>query len=107
MPCKDYEDLRFVRDEKLRRENAMLEASLCAILTSLEKKNEIRTFLNDVDWKEAGVPASTLFSWWVNHKEQDAKRRACEEAERAKKEARQAALAKLTPEERKALGLKD
>lgn len=43
--------------------------------------------------------------WWYNHQEMDRKRLAAEEAARQRAKAKRDALAKLTPAERKALGL--
>ncbi len=82
-----------------------VEAMLCAVMTSLEAGRNTTHVLNDVNWKEAGVTKDQLLSWWKRHKDQDRKRRVAEAEEQARKAARKLALAKLTPYERKALGL--
>jgi len=46
-----------------------------------------------------------LATWWERHEKADRKREACEAKERAEEELRQAALAKLSPEEQAVLGL--
>jgi hypothetical protein len=58
--------------------------------------------------REEGTPnpyTAELAQWWDRHKEADARRLAREQEEAQRKEQRQAALSKLTPEERKALNL--
>ena len=52
-----------------------------------------------------GIGTSKLRKWWIDHKEKDQARRQREAAEQAKRNARSAALSKLTPEERTLLGL--
>lgn len=44
-------------------------------------------------------------AWWKEHKERDEKRKAAKRAERQRVKAREKAKSKLTPEERKLLGL--
>lgn len=49
--------------------------------------------------------SSQVLEWWKQHKRIDAARLKAEEAERKEQATREAALAKLTPAERRALGL--
>lgn len=118
MPCYDGRDSsEILREEaerfaKLANHSEKIEAALCAILTKLEKDNLFATVMNDVDWKEAGISQRFVDTWWVNHKAYDEQRRHLEEEVRlrnAEKEERkrrkQEVLAKLTPEERKILGV--
>jgi hypothetical protein len=121
MPCYDggpscttsYEsDYRRERKAKERT-----EAMLCAVLSVLEYETTLTAVLDDVDYTEAGFKRAHLEAWWKEHKVLDAKRRVREAKERdaAKKaaetkakakKAREAALAKLSEADRKALGLK-
>lgn len=70
-----------------------LEAMLCGLCSAIEKHGALR-FVDQVDWKEAGVTQKKFYSWWKAHKEEDRKRRL-----------KETALNKLTYEEKKALGL--
>lgn len=106
MPCRD--EWAEEQDRKAAfRELAMVRASLCAVLTFIEgDKSAFDAMLKDIDWKEAGVSKREFLAWWEDHKVEDAMRRKQEAAERRAKEIRKAALAKLTPEEKKILGVK-
>ena len=73
-----------------------LEAILCGIATKLENMGNLNTVTGLVDWKEVGVAEENFFKWWDDHKAKDEIRR-----EKILKNA----LAKLTAEERKVLGL--
>lgn len=103
-----------VLTEELRERDAML----CAILSSiyfLDGYAAASCKVNDIsmpfsaaveewfDWEESGVSWEHLQAWWTAHQEQDCVRREQEALEVARK--REAALAKLTPEEREILGL--
>jgi|SanBayMetagenome_1026888.scaffolds.fasta_scaffold63463_2 hypothetical protein len=106
MPCRDD-----MAEDMWRREAAekaaMVEASLCAVITLLEKDPAgFALMLKQIDWKEAGVSKREFMRWWEDHKEIDAARRVREAKEKAKKKLRDGALAKLTPEEKKILGVK-
>jgi hypothetical protein len=108
MPCLDggwSDEVRVNRDDVA--EHKMLEASMCGILTVLEKQHgDIDELLAQVDWKEAGVKRKTVETWWKAHKKKDEERRVREEATRRKEELKASALAKLTPEEKMAIGIK-
>jgi hypothetical protein len=115
MPCRTDDDPGRDYSYELRQQNEMLKASLCAVLTTLENYG-FNIFLpndNTVNWKEAGVSMKELKTWWEVHKEIDKQRREREAAElKAKEEKQRIAkrreeiLSKLTPEERKILGVK-
>lgn len=107
MPCSDggwSDDVRVSRETV--QEHNMLEASMCGLLTLLEKEGGISQWLSGVDWNEAGVKRKTLETWWKRHKEKDEKRRAKEAAEKRKEELRKTALGKLTAEELEVLGIR-
>jgi len=107
MPCRDWT----VEDEwrmKGAKEMSMLRASLCAVLTKMETNMPKKTFgqwMDAIDWKEAGVTKRELMTWWEEHKAADSRRRVREAKEAAEKKIRDEALAKLTPEEKKILGV--
>ena len=109
MPCMSY-DTNWasertsvsMRDLKnLKEEADKLARIACLALTELEKVDP-----------ESGVLTfpSELTRWWSAHKKADEARIEKEQKEKAKiaeqKRLRKAALAKLTPEERAAFGLK-
>lgn len=113
MPCRDYYDEHpeeYYADTiaGLRKQVSFAESALCQTLVAFEK------FVNDVqgivdidtlgliDYKEAGITRSQLEKWWADHKRKDADSRRNREVQ----EKRKAALAKLTDEERKLLGIK-
>lgn len=63
-------------------------------------------------WCEKNTAILNTFSlelqiWWRDHQEQDARREAAKAKTAHLKEVRRQALEKLTPEERRALGVKD
>ena len=116
MPCRDYYDdhpeqyFRDVTQPALKKQISFAESALCAALTALQhvdsqvetispKKGDFYDWLN---FKEAGITKKELVTWHKNHQELDVKHRAAEAIEVKK----QAALAKLSPEERKILGIK-
>jgi hypothetical protein len=77
---------------------AEFEAALCGVLTVIENTNQLDKLLGKIDWKEAGVSRAKVEKWWAAHTAADKKRR-------QKEALKTAALGKLTPAERKALGL--
>jgi hypothetical protein len=106
MPCYDSrEDLHQICDD-LQKSNNKLEAMLCMVMYTLEEENEIGHFAELFNYKESGITRDQLFGWWKQHKEDDRRRKDRERAERDRLERRDAALAKLTDEERKLLGVK-
>lgn len=102
MPCTvdtSYED---------GLERRRMRAALCAILTCMEKHGDaayLTNFLKDVDWNEAGITREWLVGWWAEHRRADEARRERERAEADRVATAKAAVAKLTAEERRALGL--
>ena len=94
-----------------------LEAMLCGVLSSLiTMQGYGYTVMSDggskgvydatQDWfneDESGVTWSYLEEWWADHQAEDARRKAAEQA--ALEARKQAALSKLTPEERELLGI--
>lgn len=118
MPCYDdrgrEESYEATRELKLTNKKLeKIEAMLCMVLTTLEEENELGHFKELFNYKESGVSREELMLWWREHREADAKRRReeYEAAEKARKKAereaeRQKVLEKLSPEERKLLGVK-
>lgn len=79
------------------------EAVLCGILSSRQSKTGRKDLLDDVDWKEVGVSRAKVEHWFAAHTEKDRHRRKEEAARERRERAREAALAKLTPAERRLL----
>jgi hypothetical protein len=121
MPCHDpdpYPDNRpsahahatlIAEADRIRRKLDERTATLCAVMTLLDKHYPDASAAVQRD-------VADLAYWWKKHQEEDAARIAKEKAEverkrkAAEEQARkralwQAALAKLTPEERKALSM--
>ena len=107
MPCRDggYKDEVRVSRESVT-EHRMLEASMCGLLTQLEKEGVIGLWLSSVDWAEAGVKRKTLEMWWKKHKKEDEARLAREAAAKRKDDLRKIAIGKLSPDELEVLGIK-
>ena len=108
MPCRDYMDdvdhSSTIRDMKERTD--MLSRISCKALDSLDA-------LNDGTLEALLLKDPEMHKWWIAHKEADRQaaeklRKANEKrvAEEHRKEVAKSALAKLTPEEIKALGVK-
>ena len=106
MPCRvdDY-STRYVTETRHGMTIADFEAVLCGLFTETEADGELFLWLGAVDWAEVGVSRKTVEAWWEAHKKEDERRRAKEAAEKIKEQKRKAALAKLTAEDRKVLGL--
>lgn len=113
MPCRDYyddhpEQYYAAEVEGLKKQISFAESALCQTLAALEKVDKEvggpdgGSFYDWIDFAEAGITKQDLKKWHKEHKVLDAKHR----AEEAAKNLRATALAKLTPEERKALGVK-
>ena len=91
MPCRSEPDY----DEPIRQRLDHVTKLLCGLCGRIEDSGDMRHIQAD---PHLGV-------WWQAHKVADAKRKA-EEQKKAKEDAtRKAALAKLTPAERKLLRL--
>lgn len=76
-------------------------AKLCGTLSKLTKKQEKEIVYNARDKK-----ARELADWWEEHQEEDKKRLQEEMKNKKDDAARKKAIAKLSPHERKLLGLK-
>lgn len=126
MPCiNDSSD----RIHEVYKDRDTKEAMLCGLMsmldglvnshndayyTSAERGYEtpgsviyIDYFLDKIDFKKAGFKKKELIEWWDEHKRKDIAKRKEEMKEQKNSEARAAALEKLTPDERKLLGLKE
>lgn len=121
MPCRDYHDDHpqeyygpMLADkaqeiERLKKQIAFAESALCAALNALEHVDSLvetqspkqGDFYDWVNVEEAGISKKELVKWHKRHKVLDARHREQERLERVK----EAALAKLTDEEKRALGI--
>jgi hypothetical protein len=106
MPCRDYYDDHPAPDLH-GAELAVVGPALCAILRALAKEKGLlmEGLLNQVDWRQAGVTKKEVLDWWKKHEEQDRIYQEEKARRAAEKKAKKAALEKLTPEERKLLGV--
>ena len=125
MPCVTYfedhpEDIEGRSRSELENHVAFLESALCGALNALEtvtnmaaqtvygaqaKNIPADSFYNAIDFKSAGFKKNRLVGWHKLHRKQDAAYRAEEAAKQLAAQKRAEALAKLTPEDRKILGL--
>ena len=97
MPCRSYEEPYYV-DQTQKQIADKLAKLLCGTLTKLEQLDEqiaARVF--------AAVPG--LETWWTEHQKADAAEQARLAKIKAENAAKKAALKKLTPAERKLLGV--
>ena len=115
MPCRDFYDdhpqqyFKDVTEPALKKQISFAESALCAALGTIEKMLikqgsgdfGYRDVYEAIDYKEAGITEVDLRTWHKNHKKLDKKHR-----EEEKRKLKASALAKLTPEEREALGVK-
>lgn len=97
MPCQSYETAYYV-DPTQKQIADKLAKLLCATLKRLEAADEHVAWLvfNDVPGLE---------EWWAEHQKADAEEAARLAKIKADKAAKKAALKKLTPAERKLLGV--
>jgi hypothetical protein len=110
MPCRDWNvnDDRAAEHDRLR----LVEPALCGVFTAMERQGGdlFENVLSFVNWREAGVSEESVRHWWKAHKAEDARQRKNEDrrakSAAEKKRKREEALAKLTEEERKLLGIK-
>lgn len=101
MPCTDGGQGRYEDAQRIRN----LEATLCAVLTRIEARVGVQAFFRDIDWTEAGVPLEWAATWWYAHVARDRARREAERQKVERTELARAAVAKLSDEECRALGL--
>ena len=97
MPCRSYED-DYWHDPAQKQLADKLARLLCGVLKELEATDPHRAdmVVNDVP----GVK-----DWWIEHQRADAAEAARLAQIKAEKAAKKAALKKLTPAERKLLGV--
>ncbi len=88
-------------DYSLRRQIERLEAMLCALI----KVGGLEKMLANADWEAAGVGAADLKAWWEQHQDKDRRMNKAREVIIARDQRRAAALAKLTDDEKRDLGL--
>lgn len=93
MPCRDDRDNG--SDTYTQDKLDKVTRQLCRISRKLEKDGLLDKYTD-----------REHTTWWNAHKEADEKRLAAEAAERARRELAANARAKLTPEERTALGIR-
>lgn len=91
MPCNDGRENTYT----VYVESGNQTKRLCAVFSVLQQAGTLETTLDKVNWTEAGVSRRSTEEWWVRHQEEDLVRRR-----------REAVLNKLSPEERKILGVK-
>lgn len=91
MPCGDNRDVDALRDEMER--SKQLTQLLCGLCEKLGDT-----------WIKHHASAE-MVSWWEQHQEKDRLRLAQEEERQQLIETKEAALAKLTAQEKKALGV--
>jgi hypothetical protein len=120
MPCRDYYDdhpeqyFRNVTEPALKKQISFAESALCQTLRALEHVDSQVETINPkkgdwydwIDFKAAGITKAALMKWHIEHKALDEKHRAEEQEKQEKAALKKSALAKLTPAERKALGVK-
>ncbi len=103
MPCRDYEDDHRVHDaydseiRALKKQNDRLARIACKAMTELEKDGHADFLLLEDD--EVRI-------WWAKHKEADVKAKAEREEKARLALVKKEALAKLSAEERRVLGIK-
>ncbi len=113
MPCTDggvpYPNYA---EESARKELRLVEATLCALMTTLESAAAdvfqdvaFKSPLDLIDFKEAGVKRVDVENWWKHHKAIDGERRKREALERQEEVERHNAKLKLTKRERDLLGI--
>ena len=116
MPCRVYYDdhpdeyFKKVTEPALKSQLAFAESALCQVLTALEHVDSLvetvspkkGDFYDWINFSEAGITKKDLIKWHKNHKKLDTKHR---EEERLRK-VKEAAMAKLSEEEKKVLGVK-
>ena len=116
MPCRDFYDdhpeayFKDIKEPALKKQISFAESALCQTLAALERAFTYAdgkgSFYDVIDYEAAGITKQALVMWHKEHKKLDAKHRKEAEAKRKQDNLRETALSKLTPEERKALGVK-
>jgi hypothetical protein len=114
MPCRDFYDdhpeayIKDIEVPALKKQISFAESALCQTLAALENvvMEKPGSFYDYIDFKEAGITKAALVEWHTEHKALDEQHRAEAKAKKEKAALKKSALAKLTPEERNALGVK-
>jgi hypothetical protein len=98
MPCRDYEDDNRWVEPQLREQNSKLARIACNALAAFTEADPraASKFLDDNDEAD---------QWWSEHQKADDAAKAERERKAAEHKLKNSALAKLTPEERKVLGV--
>lgn len=94
MPCRDWPEERVVSYEDTRKVDK-LTRMLCFVMSRLDPT---RASILLHDNKE-------LADWWKTHQEQDRRRLAYEAEQKRREDLKKSAKSKLSPEERRALGI--
>lgn len=100
VPCT-YDD-SFERNEAAR-EAARVSALACMLLRASPLALHL---LDENMFREAGITREWAKRWWAAHQQRDIERKEQERQDRERKKKRDAALAKLSPEDRDVLGIK-
>jgi hypothetical protein len=121
MPCRDFYDdhpeeyFKKFTAPAMKKQISFAESALCQTLAALEIAHKAAAangmngkgdVYDRIDFEAAGITKTELVKWYKEHKALDAKHRKEAEAKRKQDNLRDTALAKLTPAERKALGVK-
>jgi hypothetical protein len=101
MPCTDGPDPR----QEAVDEAVELTAMLCGVLSYLTENRMLAKVLGGIAYDESGITEAQLAAWWHEHQEKDRERKRYEMQQHKKNKIKQKAIAKLTKEERKALGV--
>ena len=101
MPCSDGGPSYDQQMEPKR-----LRATLCGVLSDLERRGMFWEVFDRIDWREAGVSREWAEGWWTEHKAEDARRRKQEMEIAERRATAKKAIEKLTPAERLALGIR-
>lgn len=95
MPCRDGGPIDTYENPTTRRRLDLATRVACEALRSLDKNR-----LNG-----SSSLSKEARDWWAAHQEEDRRRERQEQQQREREALRRKARAKLTPEERKALGI--
>ena len=97
MPCMSYDDTPGVSEREWKKKTDKLARIACKAMTELEKQGRADFLLiDDTEVRE----------WWEAHKIADAKAQAKRLEQQERERVKQEALAKLSPLEKKVLGIK-
>lgn len=102
MPCRDYESDSWgqtFNNIKFKEQADRLARIACAVLTTLQEQDKQELMVQILRNDE-------VREWWEAHQEADRKAREAEAEKKRIAKLKRDALAKLTPEEKKALGLR-